>query len=405
MRFLKLGATALAGAFLLTGAMAPAMAQQPVAQISKAMGPVYNEVNVAITAKDWATAKAKLNALYPLAKTPQEKLAVEQLRVNVAANTQDWTAMIAAVKAIEALNLLPAADMKTYRGVLAESYRNLNDTPNYLAAHKAYIDQYDATHDVLASFANEAAKANENALALTYISKAIAAAKTAGAKPPESYYRLKARATQGTGDEAGVFEVIEEVIPEYPKDEYWLQYIGRAQTAAGYGPALHLDLYRALRAAGVKLTAQQISFAADTAIDRGMPNEALTLLELPGAPTSEQDVKNLETARTQAPKDKAGLAAETASVIAKGDAAVMATMGEAHLTYGDYARAAEVLQTALDKGIADAGAADAARLHLGIAQLRLGNKDAARATWASVSVNTAAGALAQGWILISKIVA
>lgn len=403
MRFLKLGATALAGVFLATGAMAPVAMAQPIAQISKAMGPVYNEANTAITAKDWATAKAKLNQLYPLAKTPQEKLAVEQLRVNVAANAQDWTAMVAAVKAIEALNLLPAADMKTYRGVLAESYRNLGDTPNYLAAHKAYIDQYGATHEVLASFANEAAKANDNATAITYVDKAIAAAKSGGAKAPEPYYRLKIRATQAGGDKAAVAKVLEEIIPEYPKDEYWSQYIGRAQSAANYGPVVHLDLYRALKGAGMKLTAQQISFAADTAIDRGLPNEALTLLDADGAPRGDVDVKNLETARTQAPKDKAGLAAETTSAIAKGDGEVIAVLGEAYLTYGEYEKAAEVLQTALDKGVGDAGKADVTRLHLGIAQLRMGNKDAARATWAAVKADNGATELAQSWILISKV--
>ncbi len=403
MRFLKLGATALAGVFLAAGAMAPVAVAQPVAQISKAMGPVYTEATTAITAKDWATATAKLNQLYPLAKTPQEKLAVEQLRANVAANTQDWAAMVVAVNAIETLNLLPADDMKTYRGVLAESYRNLNDTPNYLKAHRAFIDQYGATHDVLASFANEAAKANDNATAIAYVDKAIASAKAAGVKPPESYYRLKARATQGAGDEAGVYKVIEEVIQEYPKEEYWLQHIGRAQTAPGYGPNMQLDLYRVLQGAGVKLSAQQISAAADIAIDRGLPNEALQLLETAGA-TSDLDKQNLDTARTQTPKDKAGLAEETASILAKGDSSAMASIGEAHLSYGEYAKATEVLKAALDKGIADAGEADRARLHLGIAQLRNGDKAGAQATWASVNANAAAGAMAESWILISKVI-
>ncbi len=403
MRFLKLGATALAGVFLAAGAMTPVAMAQPVAQISKAMGPVYTEANTAITAKDWATAKTKLDQLYPLAKTPQEKLAVEQLRVNVAANAQDWTGLIAAVKAIETLNLLPAPDMKAYRGVLGESYKKLNDMPNYIKSQVAYLNQYGGTHQEFAVLAQDALNAKDTATSLTFVEKAIAASKAGGAKTPEPYYRIKARATQESGNAAGVYLVLEEIIADYPKEEYWAQLIGRAQNEAGYGPIVHLDVFRALQAAGVKLTAQQISFAADTAIDRGLPNEALMLLELPGAPSGELDVKNLETARTQTPKDKASLAAETASALAKGDASVIAAIGEAHLTYGDYPKAIEVLQAALAKGIPDAGEADAARLHLGIAQLRAGDKEAARTTWASVKTNNSAAALAQSWTLISKL--
>ena len=82
---------------------------------------------------------------------------------------------------------------------------------------------------------------------------------------------------------------------------------------------------------------------------------------------------------------------------------MIAVLGEAYLTYGEYEKAAEVLQTALDKGVGDAGKADVTRLHLGIAQLRMGNKDAARATWAAVKADNGATELAQSWILISKV--
>lgn len=404
MRFLKLGATALAGVFLVTGAMAPAVAQQPVAQVSKAMAPAFNEANTAIAAKDWATAKAKLDLAMTLTKTPQEKLAVEQTRVQVFANAQDWASLITAVKAIETLNLLPAPDMKTYRAVVAESYKKLNDMPNYVRSQVAYLNQYGGTHQEFAVLSQDALNAKDAATSLTFVEKAIASSKTGGAKTPEAYYRIKARATQESGDKAGVYKVLEEIIIDYPKPEYWSQLIGRAQDEPNYGPIVHLDLYRALQAAGVKLTPQQISFAADAAIDRGLPNEALTLLEAPGAPAGAIDVKNLETARTQMPKDKAGLAEETASVLAKGDGSVIAAIGEAHLTYGDYAKAAEVLQAALSKGIPDAGEADVSRLHLGIAQLRMGEKDAARTTWASVKADNGAAALAQSWTLISKVI-
>ncbi len=408
MRFLKLGAAAMASAFLATGVMAPAaLAQQPVAVVSKAMGPPVNEAQAAIAAKDWATAAAKLNAAYALAKTPNEKLAVEQLRVSVAANANDWALLIKAVGAIETLNLLPAADMKAYRGVMPEAYKKLNDTPNALKAQKAYFEQYGGTNQEMAVFAQDSVNAGDHATAITYIDKAIAGMKSSGAKAPESFFRVKVRAVQGTGNPAAVYDALGELVVEYPKDEYWAQLVARTQDEPNFGASMRLDMYRALLGAGVKLTAQQKSSAGNEAIERGLPNEALLMLEAAvtsGELTSEFDTKNLANAKTQAPKDKAGLAAETADALAKGDGATIARIGEAQLSYGDNAKAAEVLQAALAKGIADAGKADIARLHLGIAQLRSGDKDAARATWATVKADNGAGVLAQNWILISKAV-
>ena len=61
MRFLKLGATALAGVFLAAGAMAPVAMAQPVAQVSKAMANAFNEANAAIAAKEGPVAFLHVN--------------------------------------------------------------------------------------------------------------------------------------------------------------------------------------------------------------------------------------------------------------------------------------------------------------------------------------------------------
>lgn len=407
MRFLKLGATALAGVFLVAGAMTPvALAQQPpIAQVSKAMAGPVNEANAAIAAKDWATAKTKLVAAYAAAKTPNEKLAVEQLRVSVAANASDWTSLIAAINAIEAINLLPAADMKTYRGVMSEAYKKLGDTPNALKAQKAYLDQY-GTHQELAVFAQDSANAGDHATAVAYIDKAIASGKAAGAKAPESYYRIKLRATQGSGDAAALDKAFGEILTEYPKEDYWKQMIARVQTMPGFSAEQKLDMFRALVAAGVKLAPNEKRSYATEALKRGMPNETVQTLEPAFAAgelgSTPEDQKAMSDAKTAVAGDKTGLAKETADALAKGSSSTIAKIGEAHLSYGDNAKAIEVLQKALDKGIANAGEAELAKLHLGIAQLRAGQKDAAKATLGGITAGVP-GALAHSWMLISDL--
>jgi len=406
MRFLKLGATALVGVFLAGATAAPAVfAQTPPAavQVSRDMVTPLNEARAAIVAKDWPTATAKLNAAAAKAKTPVDKAQLDRLRLVMAAETKDYPGQLSSINGLIASGTLTPDEIKQYKGALIKIYADMGDTAKSLAASREYVDSYGGTHDMMAALANDYAKAGDNANSLVYIDKAIAAARGTGAKPPEAYYRLKARVHQGLKDQPGYYKTLEAILADYPKDSYWVELIARAQNEPQYGAATRLDMYRTLIAAGVTLTAEQKANAAHEAIERGLPGEALGLLESAGALNSERDKENLENARTQAPKDKAGLAAETASIVSKGDASAIASIGEAHLSYGDYPKAAELLQSALSKGIANAAEADVARLHLGIAQYRSGDKDGARTTWAAIKADNGAAVLAQNWILISTL--
>ena len=139
---------------------------------------------------------------------------------------------------------------------------------------------------------------------------------------------------------------------------------------------------------------------------RGLPNEALQLLETAvasGEMATQEDKDNLDKAKSRIAGDKAGLTKEASEALAKGDTSYLAKLGEAYLSYGDYPKAIETLQAALSKGIASPEETAFARLHLGIAQYRAGQADAARTTWAEVKSDNGTTILAQNWTLISKI--
>jgi len=412
MQFVKLGATALAGVFLAFATVsAPAIAQTPgqppAVQVSRDMVTPLNEARAAIVAKDWATAATKLTAAAGKAKTPADKAQLDRLRLVMAAETNDYAGQLSSINGLLASGSLTPDEIKQYKGALIKIYADSGDTAKSLAASREYVDTYNGSHEMLAALANDYAKANDNATSLIYVDKAIASARAAGAKPPESYYRLKARVQQGLKDTPGYYKTVEAMVADYPKEEYWQQLIARSQNEPNFKTnVMRLDLFRTLQAAGVKLTPQQRSGAAQEALRRGLPNEAVQLLEASiasGELSSAEDKENLTNAKSQVSKDKTGLAAETTDVLAKGDGGTIATLGEAHLSYGDYTKAAEVLKAALAKGIPDATEADTARLHLGIAQYNLGDKAGARTTWGEVKADNGAAVLAQNWILISNL--
>lgn len=409
MMFRMPGATAIAAVLVAIAAPAPlAIAQtNPAAvQVSKDIVQPLNEARNAIVAKDWATAKAKLDVAATKVKTPTDKAQLDRLKLVVAAETKDGAQQVTLINSLIASGTLTPDEIKLYKGALAKAHTDAGDAAGSLAAARAYVDAYGGTGDDLIRLADQYSKANDHANAVVFANKAIVAARASG-KPPESWYRLLMRTHQQLKQNAEYYDVLAQSLADYPSEQNWKLYIARAQNEPKFSKATHLDLYRTLMAAGVKLSPQEKGQAIREAMtSRGLPNEALQLLEpavASGELASAEDKENLAKAKSRVTEDKAGLAKETAEAMAKGDASYMAKLGEAHMSYGDYAKAIEVLQASLNKGIADPEEAAFARLHLGIAQFRAGQADAARATWAEVKSDNGATSLAQSWTLISKL--
>lgn len=409
MMFRMPGATAIAAVLVAIAAPAPlAIAQtNPAAvQVSKDIVQPLNEARNAIVAKDWATARAKLDVAATKVKTPTDKAQLDRLKLAVAAETKDGAQQVTLINSLIASGTLTPDEIKLYKGALAKAHTDAGDAAGSLAAARAYVDAYGGTGDDLIRLADQYSKANDHANAAVFANKAILAARASG-KPPESWYRLLMRTHQQLKQNAEYYDVLAQSLADYPSEQNWKLYIARAQNEPKFSKATHLDLYRTLMAAGVKLSPQEKGQAIREAMtSRGLPNEALQLLEpavASGELASAEDKENLAKAKSRVTEDKAGLAKETAEAMAKGDTSYMAKLGEAHMSYGDYAKAIEVLQASLNKGIADPEEAAFARLHLGIAQFRAGQADAARATWAEVKSDNGATSLAQSWTLISKL--
>jgi len=408
--------TILSASAVCSAVLAPAaMSQPPPAQmVSKQMAAPMNEARTAAVAKDWATAKAKLEVAATFAKTPQDTLALEQLRYIVADGLGDAQGKVKSIEAVLATNLLAGEDLKKYKAGLAQAYLQAGDEKKAVVLTRAFVDEYGGTHAQYIGIANEALKANDGATAVIYANKAIESARTSGAKPPESYYRLQLKAFAQTKEMDKYYATIETLIAEYPKDEYWKELITGAQREPGYQAAasdVRLDVYRALAGAGVKLTPDEKANMASEALKRVLPAETVAIMqplyasgELGGASDANaaRHKSTFDEATNKAAVEKSGLAQEEKEVVAKGDAASLAALGEVYMARGDNAKAIDLIQKGLAKGIADAGKADIAKLHLGMAQYRSGQKDVARATWAEIKADNGSAMLARSWTLISK---
>jgi hypothetical protein len=408
MHFLKLGVTAIATGVLaaLTISPAPAVAQQP-APLTKQMQQPYTEARNAIIAKDWATAKTKIDAAAAQGKTPADKLALDRLRIVVATETKDPAQQVAVLNSMLSSGLLAPDEVKQYDGAMIKVYADAGDNAKSLEAYRNYLEKHGGTAEQFGALANDMVKANDNANAVKYASKAIEMEKAAGAKPRESYFLVMMRAHKQANDMPSYYAVEEQLVGLHPKDAYWRELVaGRAQGAPKYGAPARLDMFRTMQAAGVKLTVDDKRRASSEALKRGLPAEALVFLEAgiaAGELTTPEDQASLKDAKEMLAGDKAGLPKEASDALAKGNSTALVNVGEAMLSHGDNVKAIELIQAGLAKGIADPGDMDLAKLHLGIAQHRAGQKDAAKATWAEIKSNNSAAALAASWVLMSNL--
>jgi tetratricopeptide (TPR) repeat protein len=209
------------------------------------------------------------------------------------------------------------------------------------------------------------------------------------------------------------YSTLERVAPVFKSEVYWKPLIERAKSEAKFKSADGLlDVYRALEATNVKLSDADKLAMGEQALTREMPIEAdriLTPLFKAGTvggakdPKAERNKKLFDTAQANAKAAKAGgLEKAEADAAAKptGDAYVRA--GEAYYTAGNHAKAVEVIQKGIAKGQMEPGALAFAQLHLGMAQFKAGQKDAARKTWSEIKADNGAGWLARAWTAISK---
>jgi tetratricopeptide (TPR) repeat protein len=194
---------------------------------------------------------------------------------------------------------------------------------------------------------------------------------------------------------------------------YWKPFIERARSEPKFrsGDA-GLDVFRALDAAGVKLSDADKFEWGKQALSRGLSIEAEKVWAplfkagtYGGANDKAKDANNRSyaTAQAEAKKDREGGLKQSETVAAASPSGIQyANLGEAYLGAGDYAKAIEMFQKSIAKSQMDAGTMDLIKLRMGIAQFRGNKKAEALKTWQSVKADNGAAWLARSWVAISK---
>lgn len=367
----------------------------------------FNAANAALSAKRYSEALAKADAAAAHAEGTQQKSAIEQIRVGANCAGTNHQACITAIEKARTVGGLPAAVTKNYDLMLAGKFDALGQSAKALAQTKQNVDKYGGDAKQLAFIARKELDSKNYGEAVKYAQKAV----DGGAGGTAYNIMLNAYSAQNKMDE--YYKVVERIAPTMKQETYWRMLIERTKKEPKFKSQEGLlDVYRALQAANVKLNTTEQSEMADMALQRGLAIEAEKVWAplfkagtLGGASdkNADRNKRLYERAQADAKADKAtDLAKSEADAATKSTGDAYAATAESWLGAGDYTKAIDLFQKALQKGQMDPGVTDLVRVRLGIAQFKGGKKADATKTWQSVKADNGAAWLAKSWLAIAK---
>lgn len=232
-----------------------------------------------------------------------------------------------------------------------------------------------------------------------------------GQTPKEQQLLLVLSACDRANDNACVSRVLEKLVQNYPKPEYW-QNLMKALRRGDTDDIQKLNVMRLSAHVNVLKDPDEYKEMAQLALDEQLAAEAQAVLEQGFTKKVFADKRQIDVNTRLLTKAKSSAATEKAELAKKDAAARAAATGDAdvklgaqYLAFGDATKAAEALQRGIAKGsIAkgdpkEAQRVDEAGLLLGIAYLRNNNKADAAKAFRSVKKDPTMVRIAKLWLL------
>lgn len=333
-------------------------------------------------------------------KTPAEQLTVDRMRGAAASRAGDTSTAIKSFEATMASGKLNPAEQAQTAEQLAYLYSQVkewNRTREWAQKAKQ-LGANGGELDKLLAYVNT--QTGDYSAVARDAQAAVEAAEKAGRRPEEGDLLRLADALRRSGNNAGQAAVLEKLVSYYPKQEYWGIVLGRIQSKPGFSPRLTFDVMRLKRETKTLETAEDYVEMTQLALQNGQAAEAKAVIDegfargLVGKGAEAERQKRLQALATQkaadAAKDLAKSEAESS-----GDGNALVRIGMAYVGLGQVEKGIALMQSGIAKG--GLKHADEARLHLGIAYLRAGNKAKANETLRSVKGTDGTADLARLW--------
>lgn len=419
MRFVStmaLGLILAASGVAVVGA-SPAMAAKkekaPKQNLSKEFLAQASTLQKSISSKDFAGAQSHLAAAEAAAKTPDDIYTLNMLRLQLGLGLNDPKVQRAALEGMLGSGATPPAEVGKYEFYAGDFAFKANE-PDAAIGHlqKAVAAGYpgSATHVMLAEsyFKKALATAKGNQFTpdgkaavqagLPHLKQGIEVEKSEGKPVPAAWYERGFQLAYVAGlpqaSEWAMYSVEAD-----PSAKNWRSLLrGYQDTHRTISKAENLDLMRLMRATGSLESEYDYSEYAEAAVSSGLPGEAKAVIDEGRskgkiAPAKLSEVYQIASSRIAG--DKSSLPAGERDAAKAANGKIASSTADAYLGYGEYAKAAQLYQLALQKGSVDANEVNT---RLGIALAKSGDAAGAKAAFAKVGAGSRQD-VAKFWLL------
>lgn len=335
-------------------------------------------------------------------KSPAEQLTIDRMRGAAAARAGETQTAIKSYETVLASGKAGQAEQAQVASQLAYLYsqtKDWNKTREWAQKAKQ-LGGNAAELDKLLAFVN--AQTGDFAAIARDAQANIEAAEKAGRRPEENDLLALADAQRRSNNAAGQMATLEKLVANYPKKDYWAAVLSRIQGKPGFSGRLAFDVDRLKRETKVLDKTEEYVELAQLALQESQAAEAKAVLDegfargLLGKGAEADRQKRLLALATQRAADAPKALAEAEAEAKDGNALVRIGMGYSGL--GQHDKAIALIQKGIAKG--DLRNPDDARLHLGIAYLRAGNKAKAAEAFRSVKGTDGTADLARLWLRV-----
>jgi hypothetical protein len=378
---------------------APAAAAGP--KLSKPVQSLLAQAQTAQTAGDHPGALTLLNQAIAVPKaTAEDKLWTYRLMLNSAQATKDNALLKTSIEGALSTGMVTPADEIKFRTALRGLALQAKDYPGAIqqATRMAALTPSDAKLQY--ELAGVYQLANQQKPAYDAAAKAIATAKAAGAVP-EEYYKTAAKLALDNNMSTEFASTSAGWLASYPTPENWRTILTLFRDSAKFDDQGSLDVFRLMHVTNSLASEKDYYEYAETANSRGYPGEAKLIIDEGLAKgklsTAKAYTKELQAVvNPKVARDKASLAGLEGDSKKAANGKLALSTGDAYLGHGNFAKAAEMYQLALQKGGIDAATANT---RLGIALGKAGQKAEAEAALKAVNGGGPRQQLAEYWLI------
>lgn len=369
--------------------------------LGQKVGTALQQAQTALAAHKYPQAMSAIDEADAVAgKSDYESYTIEQMRAAVAAQSGNVPVAISAYDKLIASPRTPAAtkeQMALAEGSMAFTAKNY---PQAIAVTEKYIKAGGKNPQMLTILIQSYYLQHDFANAARVQQAQVDAAIKAGGKPTENQLQLLAACQAQLRDNAGLTHTYVQLATYYPKPDYWAQVVHSVLSNPNMAPALRLDIDRVRLEAGLVKTSAEYMDIAELALQAGLPQIGLDVLNqgyasgVLGHDANAPRTERLKALVTQNVTERKAALDATAAQATTGNA--MLTAGYNYVLAGQADKGLALMQQGLAKGPTDV---NIGRLHLGLAQAAAGRKADAIATLNSVEGTNGARDIAQFWVL------